>query len=238
MDNSNGRKVCSFCGEDIASDFKRCPYCGSLLEVKASYSDADKEDMVNMVSNKDKEDNGSDSSSFKFDKSINDTESLTEFTGNTDFTEQDVPYGVLETDQNETVGSDEGLESKTLDLPERNSFSTSEPVQNPTVRDNSSVLQQSRNIDRDNRYKENQQKPQSQKPSLSNGMKVFLVSMSNLLPGIGQLAGVIFAIVFMNAEEDKDKKSFGVSLLISSIAAFVIVSISCCILAAYLAPDY
>ncbi|NLD50295.1 MAG: hypothetical protein GX660_24415, partial [Clostridiaceae bacterium] len=36
-DVDNVRKICTFCGEDIAADFKRCPYCGSLLDTKPPF---------------------------------------------------------------------------------------------------------------------------------------------------------------------------------------------------------
>lgn len=53
-------------------------------------------------------------------------------------------------------------------------------------------------------------------------MKVFMVTLSNLVPGIGQLFGVISSIVFMNTEGDTDRKSFGTALLVSSVISFVV----------------
>jgi len=77
------------------------------------------------------------------------------------------------------------------------------------------------NPDVTGRYVNNKNDNDMRKP-LSNGTKVFMVTLSNLLPGIGQLFGVISAIVFINAGEDKDRKSFGAALLISSVIAFVV----------------
>ena len=57
--------------------------------------------------------------------------------------------------------------------------------------------------------------------TLSNGVKVFLTTLSTVIPGLGQLIGIIVAIVFMNAQGDKDKNSFGTALMISSIVVFV-----------------
>ena len=57
---------------------------------------------------------------------------------------------------------------------------------------------------------------------LSNGLKVFLTILFTVIPGIGQLAGIITAIVFMNADDDADRKSFGVALLVASIVLFVL----------------
>lgn len=65
---------------------------------------------------------------------------------------------------------------------------------------------------------------------LSNGMKVFLTVIFTLIPGIGQLAGIITAIVFMNSEGDSDRKSFGVALLVACLVMFVFACISCFIL--------
>ncbi len=62
---------------------------------------------------------------------------------------------------------------------------------------------------------------------LSNGMKVFLATLFAVVPGIGQLAGIIAAIVFMNSEGDSDRKSFGVALLVASLIMFVISCIGC-----------
>jgi hypothetical protein len=39
--------------------------------------------------------------------------------------------------------------------------------------------------------------------------------------------GIIAAIVFMNSEGDKDRKSFGVALLVASLAMFVLACIGC-----------
>ena len=72
----------------------------------------------------------------------------------------------------------------------------------------------------------NEQVESVRKP-ISNGMKVFLTILFTVIPGIGQLAGLITAIVFMNAEDDADRKSFGVALLIATIIMFVLSCIFC-----------
>ena len=58
--------------------------------------------------------------------------------------------------------------------------------------------------------------------ALSNGMKVFITAICSIIPGIGQLAGIIISIVFLNAEEDEDRKSFGAALLIASLIVFFV----------------
>lgn len=65
--------------------------------------------------------------------------------------------------------------------------------------------------------------------SLSNGMKVFLTILFTVIPGIGQVAGIITAIVFMSSA-DKDRKSFGVAILVSSLIIFVLSCIGCFII--------
>lgn len=55
---------------------------------------------------------------------------------------------------------------------------------------------------------------------LSNGLKVLITVLCTVIPGIGQLAGIIISIIFMNMESDPDKRSFGYALMISSIILF------------------
>jgi hypothetical protein len=68
--------------------------------------------------------------------------------------------------------------------------------------------------------------PVSQAPELnnklSNGMKVFLTVLSVAVPFLGQIAGIIIAIVYMNSNDDEDRKSFGMALLLASIIFFVL----------------
>lgn len=70
-------------------------------------------------------------------------------------------------------------------------------------------------------YKEYQRQP------LGNGLKVFLTLVFALIPGLGQLAGIITAIVFMNTDDDPDRKSFGVAILVASLIMFVLACIGC-----------
>jgi len=57
---------------------------------------------------------------------------------------------------------------------------------------------------------------------LSNGIKVCLTVISTIIPGLGQLAGIIIAIVLINDEGDADRRSFGTALLVASLCFFVI----------------
>ncbi|MCX7841600.1 MAG: zinc ribbon domain-containing protein [Clostridia bacterium] len=69
---------------------------------------------------------------------------------------------------------------------------------------------------------EQQIAPKHKAKALSNGKKVFLTALSTIIPGFGQLAGLIAAIVFLNSDEDEDRKSFGQALMVSSLIVFAI----------------
>jgi hypothetical protein len=68
------------------------------------------------------------------------------------------------------------------------------------------------------------------KAPMGNGMKVFLTMVFTLLPGIGQLAGIITAIVLMSSNDDSDRRSFGSALLVANIVMFVLSCLGCFIL--------
>lgn len=68
------------------------------------------------------------------------------------------------------------------------------------------------------------------KAPMGNGMKVFLTMIFTLLPGIGQLAGIITAIVLMSSNDDSDRRSFGSALLVANIVMFVLSCLGCFIL--------
>lgn len=57
-------------------------------------------------------------------------------------------------------------------------------------------------------------------PMLSNGLKVILSVISSVIPGVGQIIGIISAIIFISNEQDLDRKSFGKALLTSSLVMF------------------
>lgn len=71
----------------------------------------------------------------------------------------------------------------------------------------------------------------SNRKQMSNGIKVLLTAITAAIPGIGQLVGIIAAIVFMNAEDDSDRKSFGLALLVASLIFFIFACIGCFVVA-------
>lgn len=68
------------------------------------------------------------------------------------------------------------------------------------------------------------------KEALSNGFKVFLTAFCTAIPGLGQLIGIIAAIMFMNSDNE-DKSSFGTALLTASLVVFFISCITWFIIA-------
>lgn len=60
---------------------------------------------------------------------------------------------------------------------------------------------------------------------LSNWTKVFLTALSVILPGIGQIIGIIAGLVFVSNDTSSDRRSFGAALLTVSLIAFVIMAI-------------
>lgn len=56
---------------------------------------------------------------------------------------------------------------------------------------------------------------------MSNGMKAFILTLCTIIPGFGQVAGIIVSIVLMNSE-DNDRKTFGKVLLIAMLLVFLL----------------
>lgn len=118
--------------------------------------------------------------------------------------------------EGETQGDTEFKEAADSILNSGSSFDTINPIPKPTHEQKSFISKS------DGMY--------IKKP-LSNGMKVFLTSLCVVIPGLGQLIGIILSIVFMNSEGDADRKSFGVALLIASLIVFVFTCLYCLVLA-------
>ena len=72
---------------------------------------------------------------------------------------------------------------------------------------------------------ESQLMQENRKP-LSNGLKV-LLTMIATIPLLGQLVGIIMAIIYMNSEGDADRKSFGKALLIGTLVIFLVACLCC-----------
>lgn len=72
------------------------------------------------------------------------------------------------------------------------------------------------------KMQEPEQEEQEHRKALSNAKKVFTTMICTLIPGIGQLVGVIIGIILSNIEGDEDRNSFGRALLVSSVFAFLV----------------
>ena len=198
--DNNVQKKCGFCGESIPANAGRCPYCGSIIEVTFN-------------------------NSYSFTPLENDAvNQMNEL--KSDHTEQ------AQVEQNSEVN-----------------MNTSEPQNAASQQEDAGMIGEPISQDGSGQHRPMESQMQSNRKSynsggyvpdrrtgydpitpLSNGLKVFLTVLFTIIPGIGQLAGIITAIVFMNAEGDSDRKSFGVALLVASLIMFVFACIGCFIL--------
>ncbi|MDF2987944.1 MAG: hypothetical protein K0R50_3454 [Eubacterium sp.] len=60
---------------------------------------------------------------------------------------------------------------------------------------------------------------------MSNWTKVFLCALSVIIPGIGQIIGIIAGLVMVSDDCDSDKRTYGAALLTVSIIVFIILLI-------------
>ncbi|HOJ80085.1 MAG TPA: hypothetical protein PLG72_04465 [Clostridiales bacterium] len=117
-----------------------------------------------------------------------------------------------------------------LDQEQQNGFSTGSDQQYPADRQPG---YQDPNTSNRPYYAEHRQSMMQNggKAPLGNGLKVFLTLLFALLPGIGQLAGIITAIVFMSSSDDSDRRSFGSALLVANLILFILACLGCFVLA-------
>ena len=239
----NDRKICSFCGEDIASDFKRCPYCGSLLELKTNYPE-EKEEKRDLTFDTNYESGinseNSDYNTYGIDKNQPDETKKEQFKGQVDESEK------IHRDEAENTQLNNSIKERITNQGSYSDYSQysdqSVPIKpenkhNAIDSDGLSGISREISVKNDSPQTQNKdiknqypaQTKDEYKTSLSNGIKVFITVACSIIPVIGQLAGLIIAIVFMNSDGDTDKRSFGFALLIASLIVFVVSSISCCV---------
>ncbi len=197
------KKRCNFCGEEFAYSARRCPYCGSLAGQRL-YNTGPAEqngglnnihsDNTDTVINGEADEAAADNRQGSISKPA--------------FYHTDM--GQIQPEQSGAAGQDtvQQVDSAAggaarFDAQETSdgAFSSRATVQNYS------------------RYKANTQVDSP----LGNGMKVFLTVISTI-PWIGQLIGIIAAILFINSDYDRDRKSFGTALMISSLILFVLIS--------------
>lgn len=217
----NGRVVCNYCGEDIASDSKRCPYCGSVLKRENSSENDDVK--LGDYGKNDSQIQDTDRLKSNFDDpvgndiygtSFNNEEKVYEPKSNDSFPEANAnsqAFGERENPVNEYDS-----ERSYTQQPQE-----TKPVQATTI-DN--VARQQGEARRSSLKQSDHARP-----SINNALKVLCTSACSLVLGLGQLIGVIIAIVCMNSEGDTDKRSFGLALLVNCIIIFVFWCFACCI---------
>ncbi len=217
--NNDSQKKCGFCGETIPAGASRCPYCGSLLEV--TFGNGYGSDQPNQPSEP----------------------GLNSFPGEPAGFDNSQVGGIESTpvnnDASNPAQSPESSWNQTQTQPQEPAPDRTQPQEQapaqyqPQQGGQGQWQNPERPVqDYQRPYYQNrpQQGPRYDKPALSNGLKVFLTVLFTLLPGIGQLAGIITAIVFMSSEGDNDRRSFGVALLVACIIMFVLACIGCFIL--------
>lgn len=73
--------------------------------------------------------------------------------------------------------------------------------------------------------------------AMSNWTKVFLCALAVLIPGIGQIVGIIAGLVMVSNDNDSDKRSYGAALLTVSLIVFIIQLIFWFIFSLTFGPD-
>ncbi len=206
LDNmERSTKKCNFCGEDVEAGSSRCNHCGSLLDANGESFEAQSEETT--------------------------IESLD--SGNK---------------QGEEISSGEVSEQKSVETPDSAVNQVKEekrpentgfgPVQGPRGINGNAGYQREM-PGQQFAYRPNPNAygtmPMQRRNPLSNGLKVLLTVVTTVVPGLGQLAGLIIAIIFMNTPETvydyADRRSFGLALLISCIVIFVLTCLGCFVLA-------
>lgn len=196
------QRKCSFCGEEIPESQRRCPYCGSLLEARVNenrdiFSTGNPVNIEGVLKPESVSQQFSNNNNSSSDAISQSSSPATNF----DVRPPDVrPSDVKPPD----VGP-----SAVRPLNVRQPYGA-----NQTGRPFNSQPNRNYNVN------------YTAKPKpLGNGLKVFLTVLAAIVPGIGQLVGVITAIVFMNSDGDSDRRSFGIALLVASLLMFVIACI-------------
>lgn len=195
---------------------RRCPYCGSLLEMRNNNNGSNGYSQPMQVNN--------------YITNIGDSKAGTE-------PAQAEQPQIIQTQDDQVNAGREGM-NQVLDnqaqgdQPVVNQAQVSRPSYQPQVNQPQANQPQFSQYQygqaqagqmQQNRLYANwgQQAPIKQR-TMSNGLKVFLTVLFVIIPGIGQLAGAITAIIMMNSDTDNDKRSFGTALLVASLLVFLL----------------
>ncbi len=188
--NYNRTKRCSYCGEEIAFDDRRCPYCCSLLN-----------------------DNQFDTSSFYGNDFVqpyyNGWYPPADNVYNSNQYNQVPPI-----EPSPIAPQPEMTQNQVFITPEMQGWNNiqSQPIQNNSVNTN------------------------PEENAFTTRFKVFLTAACSVVPGLGQLAGIIISIILLNSEDSEDKRKFGASLMLASVVTFAFQCIMIFLLVIALSP--
>lgn len=73
--------------------------------------------------------------------------------------------------------------------------------------------------------------------ALSNWTKVMLTAVAVLIPGLGQIIGIILGLMFVANDRDADRRSYGAALITVSVIAFILAAIYWFIFALAFGPE-
>ncbi|HHV95438.1 MAG TPA: hypothetical protein GXX37_03015 [Clostridiaceae bacterium] len=210
-----GKKECEYCHESIDERARRCPFCGSLLNIRK------KQEIQHYLEEQEHPEKQDSFVGQLDDKSFSDEEDYLD-TGNNQYS-QDLLHNYDDTPTSYEESIEEGPEGEKIFYGE-DIYKTKERFSDYNLNNNYAKSKVN--------YTQNRNYFGSidNKSVLTNGMKVFITVISSVVPGLGQIAGIILAIIFMNSEDDVDKRSFGVALLVASLILFVISCFSCFLL--------
>ena len=218
--NNNSLRICEHCKEEISYTARRCPYCGSLLGNQVQTGYYGQQDTVN-------------------NNTFNQDTAKPDNIGYNNNQNADINANLnanLNANINKNIGTniDTNINTNTerisLDKPDLSKDSgqayTEHNSQYSVPDNNEAHLANANDSENSSGYKYyyshiNEMDSYDIRP-LSNKTKVFLTTFSSFIPWLGQLVGIIAAIVYMNSEEDDDRRSFGRSLLVASLITFVI----------------
>lgn len=72
---------------------------------------------------------------------------------------------------------------------------------------------------------------------MSNWTKVILSALAVIIPGIGQIMGIILGLVFVSDDNNADKRTYGVALITVSVVVFIISAVFWFIFALIFGPQ-
>ncbi len=196
-------KNCDYCGEEIKSNLRRCPFCGSLLKLEKHQEEKTlviNTESINANAEKTYEDNVS-------------AEGMSVAETVTDMMDMDEAEAIENRKLEEFDLANKNIENKNIE--DKNFIVIEEPYKKEDYYKHEDNYKHENFTRYEIKEKEYESKP------LSNGYKVFLTVISTVIPGFGQLLGIISAIIFMNSDDDSDRRSFGVALLIATSIMFI-----------------